>query len=64
MTVETKRITAVAVPVEAVEALRPHAVRAGLGKSDSDVLTFAVVELDRRVREESAVQQASTQQQA
>jgi hypothetical protein len=54
MTTETKRITAVDVPIEAVDALRPHAVRAGIGCTNSDVLKFAVVELERRIREEQA----------
>ena len=48
------------IPVEAIEMLRPHAVRAGhSASSDGAVIRFAIVELTRRIKEEEE-RQAST----
>ena len=52
MTVETKDITVANVPVEALEFLRPFAVRDGRsGMSDAAVMKYALIECAKLKRE-------------
>lgn len=52
MTVETKIVQVTNVPAEALDYLRPHSERAGHGTKDAGVARYAILELERRIKEE------------